>query len=365
MSGTTVVLKNSVNSGYRFKVEATSVFDTAVKNEYIFYVQDNAIDVDLDFLRGLNMDLKSYYMANPMEIAGDVIYVTNINKIEITSVPDYYTESSGDSSRDYSEFIYFDSNYVLYVDYDAYDDGGFARKRRFYQELTIGLRVHFSTAEGSDVRETSITLPAVQTIRVKPTVENIVVRKGNTVDIEVQTPGYNLTSAALMGIYINDEKVSGSGSSELNKYISCRMVTNEDGNSILGTRNKGVTNGKFKLTANNTERKYPIGAIPLKIAVDDYYVVSGGDALSYVKYNVYVANVEGSTQYIPGPGQSGFPSGVSGDYSTQTVIVPKSNVSTTDEIDVQMRKTGERYYMKYNETEYIYDTAYNYWKKTR
>lgn len=357
ISGTTVVLKNSINSSYRFKVEATSTFDSAIKNEYIFYILDNSLDVDLDFLRGVNMDLKSYFTANPMEIAGDVIYVTNIDQIEITDVPDY--------PGDYSEFIYFDSNYVLYVDYDAYEDGDFTRKRRFYKELTIGLKVHFSTAEGSDVRDTSITLPAVQVIRVRPTVENIVVRKGNTTDIEVQTPGYNLTSSSLMGIYIDNRKVSGSGSSGLNKYLSCRMVTNEDGNNILGTRDKGVTTGKFKLTANSTENSYPTKSIPLRIAVDDYYVVSEGDSLSYVQYNVYVANVEGSTQYIPGPGQTGFPSGISSGYSNKAVSVPVSNVSTTGSITVQLKKTGGSYYMKYNETEYIYDTAYNYWKKTR
>lgn len=357
MSGTTVVLKGSINESYRFKVEAISTFDTAIKNEYIFYVLDNAVDVDVDFLRGVNMDLKSYFTANPMEIAGDVINVTNIDRIEITSVPDY--------PGDYSEFIYFDSNGVLYVDYDAYDDGDFARKRRFYKELTIGLNVYFTNADGSDMRATSITLPAVQVIRVNPTVENIVVRKGNTTDIQVQTPGYNLTSASLMGIYIDGEKVSGSGSSELNKYLSCRMVTNEDGSNILGTRDNGVINGKFKLTASSTERKYPTKSIPLKIAVDDYYVVSGGDALSYVQYNVYVANVEGNTQYIPGPGQYGFPSGVDGFYSSKTVTIPVSNVSTSDSISVSMKKTGGRYYMKYNATEYIYDTAYNYWKKTR
>lgn len=357
ISGSTVVLKE-VNSNYCFKVEATSVFDPAVKGEYVFYITDNPVNVDLKFLRGLNIDLKSYFQANPMKIATDVISVLSIDSIEIESVSGY--------TGNYSEFMYFDSNYVLYVDYDAYNGSDLTKRREFYKEIKVGLKVKFKTSDGQQERETYVTLPAVQVIRVEPMIENIVVRKGNSTNIEVYVPGYNITSSSLMGVYIDGRKTSTSGSSSLNKYISCTMITNEGGSSILGNRNNGVTNGKFKLSAYSTESKYPVGSIPLKICVDDFYTVSSGDVLSYVQYNVYVANVEGSTQYIPGPGETDFPTVTTTNWgSTEEVPVPVSNVSTTGKINAKFKVSGSRYYMLYNETEYIYDTAYHYWKKTR
>lgn len=357
MSGSTVVLKDNVNASYRFKVEATSIFDPYIKGEYIFYITENVLDVDLKFLRGVNMDLKSYYLANPMEIQGDVTSVLSIDNIKITNVPDY--------PGDYSRFIYFDSNFVLYVDYDAYHDGDISRKNRFYQELELELQVDFTTPTGTESRTTRITLPAVQVLRVSPADSDIVISKGTTLDLTVFTTGYNISKESLMSVYLDGTKVSG-GNSSLNNYLSCRMVTSENGSSILGTRENGVTQGKFRLAAQDNINSYPTAAIPLMIAVDDYYVVSSAAANSYVKYNVYVANVEGATLYVPGPGYSGFPSfSGSTSYRNLTMAVPKSTAAPTGSLSVGMKKVNGRYYMKYNNIEYVYDTSYHYWKKNR
>lgn len=357
ISGTNVVIRNNVNSNYRFKLEATSDFDNAVKGEYTFYISDTIITSNLIFARGINMDLKSYYMAYPTEIQSDVLHVTSIDKIEVTAIPDY--------PGDFNDFISFDSNYVLYIDYDAYHDGDLSRKTRFYQALDIELEVYYTTPTGSEHKTTHITLPAVQLLKAEPASENIVIRKGTSKDLLLNTTGYNIVDSKQFSVFIDDAKVSASGGANLNNYLTCRMITGENGTSILGTRDKAVTQGKFRLTANDGISSYPTASIPIIVAVDDYYVVSNKAANSYIKYNVYVANVEDATWYIPGPGFSGFPSGVGGSFRDYTVTVPVTGTPATKNITVSLKKTSGKYEMKFNSTTYEYDSTYHYWKKKR
>ena len=351
MSGASVVIRNNVNSRYRFKVEATSTFDSAVKNEYIFYISDTILTSNIQFLRGINMDLKGYFMANPTAIQSDVTSILSIDNIEVTAVPDY--------PGDFKEFIYFDSSYVMYVDYDAYHDGDLDRKTRFYQALTIQLKVYYTTPEGSDSRTTHITLPAVKVLKAEPAVENIVIRKGSTSDITVGTQGYNIVKESQMSTFLDG--VKSTGGSGGNQYLSCRMVTTENAKSILGTRENAVTQAKFRLSANSGVNTYPTSPISLIIAVDDYYVVSNKAADSFVQYNVYVANVEGSTTFIVGPGDSDFPSGIGYNYGSYQIMT-RTN-SSSGMTGQQLRYRNGRYEMRYNGTSYAYDTTYKYWRK--
>ncbi|MCM1160015.1 MAG: type II secretion system GspH family protein [Roseburia sp.] len=344
MNGNTVLLRNNINSAYRFKVEATSVFDNTVKGEYVFYIADSILTSDIQFLRGVNMDLKSYYMVNPTEIAGDVTSVISIDKIEVTNVPDY--------TGNFSDFVYFDNNYVLYVDYDAYHDGDFTRKARFYQGLQIGLKVDFTTPTGTDSRTTTITLPAVQVLKVGPTDNVLVIRKGTTSDITLSTLGFNITKSSQMSMFMDGTQVGGS-SSGANKYLSCRMVTTENGKSLLGTRDKGVTEAKFRLTAASNTREYPEAPITLTLALDDYYVISNKAADSYVQYTVYVANVEGVTAYIPEQGRDGLGK----KYQTRTVSTPTGN------LNIKLRVRNGNLEMEYNGLGYVYDSTYHYWRR--
>lgn len=344
INGNTVILKDKINSSYRFKVEATSVFDNTVKGEYVFYIADSILTSDIQFLRGVNMDLKSYYMVNPTEIAGDVTSVISIDKIEVTDVPDYV--------GNFNDFVYFDNNYVLYVDYDAYNDGNFTRKARFYQELKIGLKVDFTTPTGTDSRTTQITLPAVQVVKVGPTDNVLVIRKGTTSDITLSTLGFNITKSSQMSMFMNGTQVGGN-SSAANKYLSCRMVTTENGRSLLGTRDKGVTEAKFRLTAASNTRDYPTAPITLTLALDDYYVISDKAADSYVQYTVYVANVEGVTVFIPEQGRDGLDK----NYQNRTVSTP------TGDLNIKLRVRNGNLEMEYSGLGYVYDSTYRYWRR--
>lgn len=344
LNGNTVILRNNINSAYRFKVEATSVFDTEVKGEYIFYIADSILTSDIQFLRGVNMDLKSYYMVNPTEIAGDVTSVISIDKIEVTDVPDY--------TGDFSDFVYFDNDYVLYVDYDAYHDGDFTRKARFYQELEIGLKVYFTTPTGSDSRTTHITLPAVQVLKVAPTDNVLVIRKGTTTNITLSTLGFNITKSSQMSMFMDGTQVGGS-SSGANKYLSCRMVTSEGGKSLLGTRDNGVTEAQFRLTAASNTIDYPTAPITLTIALDDYYVISDKASASYVLYTVYVANVEGVTAFIPEQNKADF--GYT--YTNKSIPTPTGNLT------VKLRVRNGNLEMQYNSLDYVYDSTYHYWRR--
>lgn len=358
-NGATVVLKSAINNSFRFKVEATSTFDKARWGEYIFYISDTVQTSNISFLRGINMDLRSYFMANPTAIAADITSLISVNKIEITGVPDY--------PGDYHSFIEFNNDYVMYVDYEAYHDGNLDRKRRFYEELEIELKVYYTTPSGSDSRTTRIKLPMVQVVKVEPAANYIVIRKGNSKDIKVSTLGYNVVKASQMSIFMDDVKVTGG--SGTNAYLTGRMLTSENGASILGTRNKAVTEAKFRLSAVSNERRYPTGPIAVKAAIDDYYVVSNASANSFVSYNVYVANVEGSTAFIPVPGEPGCPDIGTSSYwhSVSIPVYTDSNPGTSQSLRFRYGsnvsggyKNG--YEMQYNGNNYIYDETYKYWR---
>lgn len=360
----TVLLKSSINDSFRFKVEAVSNFDNAVKGEFIFYISNTVQTSNISFLRGVNMDLHSYFMANPTAIAADVTSIISVDKIEITGVPDY--------PGDFHSFIQFDNNYVMYVDFEAYHDGDLNRKKRFYEELEIELKVYYTTPAGSSSRTTRIKLPAVKVVKVEPAANYIVIRKGASRDIKVSTLGYNVVKESQMSIFLGNVKVTGG--SGTNRFLTGRMLTSENGASILGTRNKAVTEAKFRLSAISSERWYPTGPITMKVAIDDYYVVSNASTDSFVSYDVYVANVEGSTTFIPGADSSSFPaSSITAGSNWKQVSVPvytNSNPGTNQTLKFRYRYNGTSSYqngyeMQYNGNNYIYDVTYKYWRLNR
>ncbi|MBD5544369.1 MAG: prepilin-type N-terminal cleavage/methylation domain-containing protein [Lachnospiraceae bacterium] len=358
MNGATVVLKDSINDSFRFKVVATSVFDSAVEGEYIFYISDTIRTSNLFLVRGVNMDLEAHFLADPTAIAGDVTSLISVNKVEITGVPDY--------PGDFHSFISIDNDNIMYVDFDAYHDGNLLRRNRFYDELDIELKVYFSTPGGADSRATHITLPAVKALKVGPTTEQIVIRKGSSTDVTVSTQGYNVVKTSQIGVYLDNVKIVGSGSSGSNSFLTSRMLTTENGSSILGNRDNAVTEAKIRLSAFSTERKYPTEPISMIIAVDDYYIVSNKAADSYVSYNVYVANVEGSTSFIPGPGVTGFPTAaIPRDSLYHWANIPvytNESPGTVKNLKFRYGYNGNGYELEYNGTRYLYDETYKYWR---
>lgn len=357
----TVVLKSAINDSFRFKLEAESNFDKAIKGEFIFYISDTVQTSNISFLRGVNMDLHSYFMANPTAIAADVTSLISVDKIEITGVPDY--------PGDFNSFISFNNDYVMYVDFEAYHDGNLERKKRFYQELEIELKVNYTTPTGADSRTTRITLPMVKVVKVEPTTNYMVIRKGASRDIKVSTLGYNVVKASQMSVFLDNVKVTGG--SGTNRFLTGRMLTSENGTSILGTRDKAVTEAKFRLSAVSSERMYPTGPITMKAAIDDYYVVSNASTDSFVSYDVYVANVEGSTTFIPGADASSFPkAAIIAGRNWQSVSVPvytNSNPGTHQTLRFRYCYNGtggykNGYEMQYNGNNYIYDETYKYWR---
>lgn len=370
LRNSTVVLKDSLTPDYRFKVEATSTFDAYYKNEYVFYISDKIATSNMLFLRGVNMDLKSYFLANPTKIAGDITSVLSIDGVEITGVDGY--------SGDFRNFISIDGNQVMYVSCDASHGGSNTRKREFYDELKIKMNVTSTVPSGRRTDATEIVLPAVSVSKLTPGDTNIVIRKGTTKDIMISTRGYNLTKTSRMSVFLDGTKVSGSGNSNLNSYLACDMVASENGASLLGTNENGVDKGKFRLRAQdrNYTRSYPEKPVQLVIALDDFYNVSSlvnptVDAASYAKYQVYVANVEGYTLFIPGPDgevagvRPTAYNGLSSAYLTKNISsVRETGTGTvTETIQVKLRKNGSIYEMRYNGINYRFDNTYKYWRQ--
>ena len=352
LNGSTVVLKDQINATYRFRVKATSVFDSTVEGSYVFYISDNVLPSTLNHLRGINMDLKAYFLSNPMDIASDVTSVITIDGIEVTGVDGY---------SNFNDFISLSSEGVLYVDPEAQHGGSQSSKVKFYRDpLEINLKVDFTSPDGSQTRNTKVTIPAVQVLKVNQTGGELVLRKGNSLDITVYTAGYNLTKESQMSAFLDNVKVSGTGGSNTNRYLSCRMITSENKGSLLGSRTVAQTEAKFRLSASGSERTYLTNSVPMVIALDDYYTISNKAASSYVQYDVYVANVEGLTVFIEKP--SGVPTVADVQaWATQSVTVHTSSGAAVQNLKV--RTYNNRLQMQYNGVTYTYDEVYKYWKK--
>jgi hypothetical protein len=84
---------------------------------------------------------------------------------------------------------------------------------------------------------------------------------------------------------------------------------------------------------------------------------------SFTTYNVYVANVEGSSIYIPGPKSkvwqtNGYTTSIGTTASTLTLGPANTKVSIKKASDGSYRMT-------YNNKVYVYNTTLNYWQEYR
>lgn len=349
--GLLTIGKNAANN-YEFKITATATFPnygkpaTYMSTSTLLRVKNANVDFDGNFIRGYNVNIKNYFLSGKAAVDGNIDSdITEINGYDSAS---YYDGSSWKNLLVDSGQL---ANGILYVDSSAFQYSDASANKKFYDSLNVKVKIR---DQNGDAKEIKLTLPAVSMAKGEPTSSYIVVSKGSTVDIPFTYTGINVTAASQIGIYIDGEKVSTSGSSSVNKYLSSYLqTTKSDGSSALGTKDSYAYTQTVRLAANSTDRHYPKEKSSLIITMDDFYQVSSKAANSYIEYDVYVANVEGQKLFIPGPGTTGFPSVSS--TKTQYTVGP-------DNTSVQMYKSGSKYYMVYSAKTYVYDDVYLYWK---
>lgn len=354
MSGSSLIVKANAGDQHEFRITATSTFDDTIYGIYDLGVAANASTYTDGIVRGADMDFKKYFSVNRPNELNDNNGVDYIKSVKLIQVSDY---------PDFAEFITCTEDGVVYVDYDAYHDGVDPSRRSsiFYKNgFNLTFEIIYVDINGNEqTRTTNFHFPGVVVAKGSPASSDILMSKGSSQTIIMKTGHYNVSSASQVAAYIDSQKVTQTGNENLNNYLSCALIPAENGKSILGTRTNAVESAKFNLAAKSTGNKMcPTGPIPVMLCIDDWYNISSRKD-GYVTYDVYISNVEGATQYIPGPEATGkyiFPGYGTKNYTTvnnKTINVTITKNNSTNVVT-----------LKYNGNTYTYDTVYKYWKLT-
>lgn len=359
-SGVMTIGENVTNS-FSFRITAQAQFPNYKENigDPVTYMTDSCelnihnedINFNGAFVRGFNIDLKSYYMSGKanedLAIDADVTEMRGFRNV---------TGEFGTVSPDLQQLR---NNSILYLNLDNFSYENQAQTRQYFKEQH--LYVDFLDQE-NHTRQMTITLPEVSITKALPVENYIILRKGATKDVTFSYTGMNITDASQIGIYIDDQKVNASGTSSVNPNISAYVRTTTDaGKNAFGTKDSYVSSQSVRIAASATRNSYPISSIPFRIALEDYYQVTGGtsagtDVHSYFECPVYIANVEGQELYIPGPSAAGYPSSV----STTGKVFNLGPAGTP--VTLYLTSTN-KVRMYYSSTTYEYNTANKYWRK--
>lgn len=336
---------------FEFKITAEATFPNYGKPlTYMTattYLRVKNVDVDFDgnIIRGYNVNLKNYFLSGKAATDGNIS--SDVTEIKGYDSASYYNGSTWkslpvDSTQLANGILYVDSSKIQYSDADE--------NRKYYDPLNVKVKVR---DQNNEPKEFMVSYPVVTMAKGEPASKHIVIRKGTTVNIPFTYTGINVTKANQIGIYIDGDKVSSSGASGINSYLSSYLqTTKDDGSSALGDSDNYASTQTVRLAASSDGSNYPKEKSSLIITLDDYYQASSKADRSYIEYDVYVANVEGQKLFIPGPGSQGFPS----------VSSERSYKLGPDDTSVSMYKSGSKYYMKYASKTYVYDDVRLYWK---
>jgi len=352
-AGGLVTLGPDATNNYEFRITATALFPnygyptTYMSESTLLRVKNQEIKFDGAFVRGVNVDLKAYFLSG--EAARQNAVQSDVTEIRS------FTRVVGSDGYELSPDLLQLKNGIFYLDFDAFHYQTRDQFKQFYERQVVN--VWFLNQNDQEMKM-EVVLPAVSVHKGSHENAYIVISKSSTQDIKFSYIGYNVTNANQVGVYIDGEKVSGTGSTSLNRYLSAYVrPTLDDGKSAFGSKDKYVDTQTVRLAASNTSNNYPREAIPLRITLDDFYQVSNQNTRSYIEYDVYIANVQGQQMYIPGPDASGFPSGALNNTKSTTY----NNVGP-EKKSVKFYKSGSKYYMEYSSRKYVYDSTYSYWK---
>lgn len=327
---------------------------------------------------------------------------------------DYFNAQYYDLTR--LKSFYKELSLSTYVTYDGYVGSGYNYNYTYANHFTLPAvevyranselldKIHAwnnATAEeranniknGTSFNYTTDTECKTQMINLD---QNVVIAKGSTKALYFYTQAFNITAKNLISAYVDMGKnsrghdLNSTADANSNEYITASLT------SGLGNRSKLMDYGVVTLKAKNNKvsRHYPLDPFKINIGVRNYYLlytseeikrvndanltprdlsgtisITAGETVdkydngqqSFTYYNIYIANVEGKTLYIPGPGSK-----VWRDNKYESIITTGERDFTLGPANSRVKiykDTNGAYKMKYNSSVYVFNTTYNYWQE--
>lgn len=398
-----VTFGSGLENGQVYKVEATSIFDTSFKASYVFGVAPTGkSDGDGFYSRGYYTDMGALLKQNDILAeygATDVAKVSKLVFLKVTNVT-----GIGETGRFDDKIKVIrdaDGNVRLFIDYDAFAYSK-SQKKDFYntENLCIHITIGYYDDEGhlcivgekkdqykaeleaQEGRSVSPNNPPkyyekqvdikykpkkVQTTKVSPTSEVLILGKGKTKSVTATTSYYNILSprngSYYLGVYLDDmyNNMLEPGKGATNAYFEVGMT------SAYGDTNKYVDSATIQIAAKplTAQKRYLTEPMILRITANDYYLIDKNpDGDSYTDYKVLIANVEGSECYIAGPeaaGELAWGSAISSAVEAGTEKTVSGQNANGDPVTATVYKTGGKYYCKYGGRTYTYNPTYNFW----
>lgn len=359
-----IKLGKSAGSGVVFRIIATSVVEDTKMGSYEFSVIKTATKFNDKMVRGAYINLNDYFLVNGARGR----QILSISKISIQAVK-IQDVSNNDASM--LSTIYLKDG-VMFIDYDF----GQYKKEEYWPILRNGFDEMTFLIDGIDQNGQAFTgqlgdikpFPGVRLVKNRAvlsdnTIEliedssiyNIVLTKGSSIDLLIGFQGYNFTDLNQLSLLADIDDLNAPGNANVNRYVAAKITTG------VGNAHDPITNATIKVSAKTSDTRYPENGIPFQIAFRDYvpYQATSVKDGWHLPYTVYVANVIGKQVFVPGPESESWPSGVGTSYKTYTNYGP-------NELSVQLLYAtvgADRvYYMKYDGTEYLYNSGLNCWQ---
>lgn len=406
----TISFGTAAANGQLYKIETQSDWDPTRKAELIIGVAPTGGgDSSGFFSRGYYIDLLSWVQSN--------------EKYEsITKLLDAQLGSAGGSSE-YAGYklVKKDGRYYLLYDYNAAYYSG-EQRINFYKEVQTleikitnqsgqngndGLGIQGSTGSNLQYKTLPVyvhRIPNYAVTDAKP----IVIKKGASVALRVQTEYYNVHDRSMFGVYIGNKgntdametNLNKSGLNESNQYLAFSIDDSQYGG--LYSYNDTIMTD---LTAKAATKAYNPNPMTVRMTADDFYLLSkygkdsnnadgspikvadvdvdGGNGVknvaaymsSYVDYTVYIANVEGQDAFVSCPGTGSSDTNLDWDTKFKSAVEGANEKSKAVDINgynadgdlvtgiAKAYKNGNKYKLIYKGTEYTYNQTYKYWAK--
>ncbi len=358
---------------YHFVVTATSQFDTEWSGTYEFniYTPPEPEYPD-DACRGVEIDIFSYFEKYPDKTGqgGNLQEIVGIDNLYVQNVPGW-----DGTSADLFEVKVVDGRLKVYLNYEDYKYQSSYQLINYYKTATVDMpcTLRYIRKDNGQVDSVNAVLKlelegtSIMTNQGYTDGSSIVIPYGGAVDIPFITTGYNITSKDLIGVYFDDQNVNANqyGMLDLSNYLAA------DYRGALGTRQSLVKDGVVRITSKTSSANRQVGATDVKITVDSMYrllnyMQSNGNnsdlyGEAHIGYKVYVANVEDTNVYVPGPNEGAWTITAGSNTTVSCKDIAPSNIDAT--ISVVNVNGNSVYQLSYGGTKYYYNKTYHYWQK--
>lgn len=368
-----IQLGSDIDETYHFKIMATSNFDSEWSGEYTFDIYSPPPgEYPDDACRGVEIDIVSYFEKYPDKTGqGNLQEIVDIENAYVQNVPGW-----DGNSPELFEIKVVDGRLKLYLNYEDYKYQSVMQLINYYDSATVDIvcTLVYKRKDNGQIDRVNAVLKlelegtSINAGQSYPDGSAIVIPYGGSMDVPFVVSGYNITSKNQIGVYLNGDNVNANayGMLDLNNFISANYA------GALGSRDKLVKNGMVRLTSKSANPIRPVGATTVEFTVDDMYrllnyMKANGTTnhplmgKAHISYKVYVANVEDTNIYVPGPND--------GIWTKQSIpaggldcseFAPSKAEGIISIININ---GNEIYQLDYAGNIYYYNKTYHYWQK--